>query len=207
MTPEQPFQRDMPVSLWGMSGINWGDAPAWGALVIAGVGGSIALAQLRQQQRVIARELRRSAALEEARFRGQAEDVDMAWSAGNGRETFVQVTNYSRRPIRALDCEIVSEDSGVVVAMPVQAGEMQETKLRRASDWVLPKDGSAPGEWCNVLRAGGRAGFLMSEPPGVGQKALVRFTDDAGLRWQLDNELHLERLTGEPWDHLPAVAR
>jgi hypothetical protein len=31
----------------------------------------------------------------------------------------------------------------------------------------------------------------------LGQKALVLFTDDAGLRWQLDNELHLERVIGE----------
>jgi hypothetical protein len=50
------------------------------------------------------------------------------------------------------------------------------------------------------LRSGGHAGFLMSEPPGAGQRALLRFTDDAGLRWQLDNKLHLERLTSESPD-------
>lgn len=183
-----------------MSGINWGTAPEWVALIIAGVGGWIALAQLRQQQRVIARELRRGAALEEARLRDQAAAIDLAWSAEGLRETFVKVSNRSRRPIRGLDCMIVSEEDGGLIALPVRAGEMQEEKLQSGSGWVLPKNGVAPGEWCNVLRSGGHAGFLMSEPPGSGQRALVRFTDDAGLRWQLDNELHLERLTSESPD-------
>lgn len=180
-----------------MSGINWGNAPEWGALIAAAVGGWIALAQLRQQQRIIARELRRGAALEEARLREQAEAVDVAWSVEGTQETFVKITNNSRRPLRGVDCRIVSERDGGLVALPARAGEMQEKKLLKGSDWVLPKNGVAPGEWCNVLRAGGQAGFLMPEPPGLGQMALVRFTDDAGLRWQLDNELHLERLVGE----------
>jgi hypothetical protein len=181
-----------------MSGIDWGNAPAWGALIVAGVGGWIALSQLRQQQRVIAVELRRSATLEEAQRRGQAEAVDLIWSAKSERETFVLVVNHSRRPIRALDCKIVSEEDGRLVALPAQAGEMQEMKIQKASDWVLPKDGVAPADWCNILRAGGRAGFLMLEPPALGQRALVQFTDDAGLRWELDNELHLELIVGEP---------
>jgi hypothetical protein len=86
------------------------------------------------------------------------------------------------------------EADGTLIALPERAGEMREKKLLRSSDWVLPKDGAGAGAWCTVLRAGGQAGFLMPEPPGPGQRALVRFTDDAGLRWQLDNELHLERL-------------
>jgi hypothetical protein len=206
-----------------MSGIDWGNAPAWGALIVAGVGGWIALAQLRQQQRIIARELKRGAALEEARLRGQAEAVDLAWSAGNGQGTFIKVINSSHRPIRDLECKIVSEKDDGVIALPVRAGEMQlrkasgaSTYIRRVTggdrpkrpagadalnvigrDWTPPKDRVAAGEWCNVLRGGGIAGFLMLQPPGLGQKALVLFTDDAGLRWQLDNELHLERVIGE----------
>lgn len=165
-------------------------------MIVAGVGGCVALAQLRQQQRVIASELFRSATLEETRLRDQAAAVDLAWSDKNGQETFVHVVNNSRRPIRALDCKILSEEDSGVIALPLQAGEMQENP-RKAGDWVLPKDGVAPGEWCNVLRPGGHAGFIMSAPPGSDQKALLRFTDDAGLRWNLDNELHLERITGQ----------
>jgi hypothetical protein len=183
-----------------MSSINWGDAPEWGALIVATAGGWIALAQLRQQQRVITKELRRSADLEETRLREQAAAVDLAWSAESDRRTFVKVINNSRRPIRALDCRIVSAEDGGLIALPDRAGEMQEKKIWKGSNWVLPDNGVAPGQWCNVLRSGGLAGFLMPEPPGSGQRALVRFTDDAGLRWQLDNELHLERLTGESLD-------
>jgi hypothetical protein len=147
-----------------MSGINRGDAPEWGALVVAAVGGWIALAQLRQQQKVITGELRRGAALEEARLRDQAAAVDLAWNAESDRNTFVKVINNSRRPIRALDCRIVSEEGSRLVVLPTRAGEMQEKKLRRGSDWALPEKGVAPGEWCNVLRSGGLAGFLMRNP-------------------------------------------
>jgi hypothetical protein len=170
------------------------------ALIIAGVGGWIALAQLRQQQKVIGRELRRGAELEEARLRDQAAAVDLAWSIKSGRETFVRVTNNSHRPIRDLDCRIVSDKDGELITLPEKAGEMQEKKLQNGSNWVLPDKGVALGEWCNVLRSRGHAGFLMPKPPGSSQRALLRFTDDAGLRWQLDNELHLERITGESSD-------
>jgi hypothetical protein len=119
-----------------MSGIDWGNAPAWGALIVAGVGGWIALAQLRQQQRIIARELKRGAALEEARLRGQAEAVDLAWSAGNGQGTFIKVINSSHRPIRDLECKIVSEKDDGVIALPVRAGEMQLRKASGASTYI-----------------------------------------------------------------------
>jgi hypothetical protein len=69
-------------------------------LIAAAAVGWIVLAQLRQQQKVIEREPTSSAALEEARHRAQAEAVDLAWRTLNVRETFVQVVNYSRRPIR-----------------------------------------------------------------------------------------------------------
>ena len=85
-----------------------------------------------------------------------------------------------------------------MVALPAQAGEMQEMKIQKASDWVLPKDGVAPADWCNVLRGGGRAGFLMLEPPALGQRALIQFTDVAGLLVELDKRLHLELIVGEP---------
>jgi len=176
-----------------VSAINWGSAPEWGALIVAAIGGGVALIQLRQQQRTLIRELRRGAALEEALLREQAGAVDLAWTTDSARETFVKVTNNSRRPIRGVDCRVVLTANGGVIALPSRAGEMQEKKVLKGSDWILPKDGVAPGEWCNVLRAGGQAGFVMPAPPGPGQRALVRFIDDAGLHWQLDNELHLER--------------
>jgi hypothetical protein len=180
-----------------MSGISWGDAPEWGALTVAAIGGWVALAQLRQQQKVITKELTRGAALEEARLRQQAESVDVAWSSENAQETFVEVVNKSRRPIRGLECRIVSDADGKLIARPAKAGEMKAKRFFVSSDWVLPRDGVSPGQWCNVLRAGGHAGFRITEPAGPGQRALVQFVDDAGLHWQLDNELHLERLTTE----------
>jgi hypothetical protein len=61
------------------------------------------------------------------------------------------VSNRSHRPIRGLDCRIVSEEDGGLIALPVRAGEMQEEKLESGGGWVLPKNRVAPGEWCNVF--------------------------------------------------------
>jgi len=48
----------------------------------------------------------------------------------------------------------------------------------------------------HILRAGGKAGFAF--PFAVAEypqpQYWVRFTDDAGLHWQIDPDLHLEKL-------------
>ena len=52
-----------------------------------------------------------------------------------------------------------------------------------------------------VLRAGYKAafawGFTAAQYPNL--LVWVRFTDDAGLRWEISTDLHLEKLTGRDW--------
>ena len=76
-----------------MHGINWGDVPTWLAVVVASVGGGIALRQLRQQGDVIKGEIERNTARDKlldgqirelqqrevSRQREQAEQIDMTW--------------------------------------------------------------------------------------------------------------------------------
>src|ERR1700721_1242610 len=77
-------------SVLAVSGINWGDVPTWLAVVVASVGGGIAL---RQQGDVIKGEIERNTARdklldaqlrelylrETSRQREQAEHIDLTW--------------------------------------------------------------------------------------------------------------------------------
>jgi hypothetical protein len=123
-------------SVLAVSGINWGDVPTWLAVVVASVGGGIALRQLRQQGNVIKGEIERNTARdklldaqlreldqrETARQREQAEDIDLTWKdmPSAPGESLVVVINGSRRPIRSVSCVAWVGDSKERLA-PVRA--------------------------------------------------------------------------------------
>ena len=52
-----------------------------------------------------------------------------------------------------------------------------------------------------VLRAGHTAGFVWSFTAAQYPRLLawIRFTDDAGLHWEIDTALHLEKLKRRDW--------
>jgi hypothetical protein len=52
-----------------------------------------------------------------------------------------------------------------------------------------------------VLRAGETATFVWSFTTAKWPRILplVRFTDDAGLHWEIDNSLHLKKLAKRDW--------
>jgi hypothetical protein len=53
-----------------------------------------------------------------------------------------------------------------------------------------------------VIKAGASGGFIWSsgdKPDLQGSQFWVRFTDDAGLHWEIDNDLHLEKLPERDW--------
>ena len=64
---------------------------------------------------------------------------------------------------------------------------------RDRGGWTFPELASDE-PMIYALRAGGRAGFNFPQYRQEVLEAEVRFNDDAGLRWVLDNELHLKRL-------------
>src|ERR1022692_1393939 len=98
---------------------DWGDIPTWLAVLVASVGGWIALSQLRAQQRQINAEAERSGQrdellnrqLEEAEQRSranrrrQAERVYLrVLTAVAGGAAICEITNASDRPIRWVKC-------------------------------------------------------------------------------------------------------
>jgi hypothetical protein len=180
--------------------INWGDAPTWLAVVVASVGGWIALRQLRDQQDVIRRQ---TIQLE----RQQAEQIGFSWeSAKQVNETIDDpiwmgiVRNDSHRPIRDVTCRIQPG--------PGQGFDLEAQGVGEIVDVGLGSNVSVPvfrhpklDRRVPLIRAGSRFGFKTTVPVKDHEVArmMVRFTDDAGLHWEVDPDLHLAKLDSRNW--------
>lgn len=219
---------------------NWGDIPTWLAVIVASVGGWIALSQLRQQQDVIEadigrqrqrddlleRQLRELADRERSRQREQAEQVILtgrrvilAPPLESGGETAqsrrrppastggsCNVQNESRRPVRQVACRLVL-DGRIVMPSQFDVGT-----LLRGPGGVVSQGMFVParpddfdlgvGKYLNLL-AGGEITAKFPGPEGLTsyEKAryLIRFTDDADRRWQLDDDMHLQPAPDKSW--------
>jgi hypothetical protein len=174
--------------------VNLGDLPTWLAVLAAAIAAGIALWQLRGQQKEIARQV---SALE----RLQANDVDVIVEeivnrppdnpTGEPRKCWALcAVNGSRRPLRNVIGGVrVQPDSKLARAEKVGTAGEKELVRWHPGDRVLP------------LRAGIRVGFVfwcpVDEFPDA--RLAVRFTDDAGLHWQIDQDLHLEPLRHRDW--------
>ena len=51
----------------------------------------------------------------------------------------------------------------------------------------------------SLLRADHKAGFAFSWSAATTYPACVRFTDDAGLHWEIDKDLHLRKFDHRDW--------
>jgi hypothetical protein len=219
---------------------DWGDIPTWLAVIVASVGGWIALSQLRQQQAVIQADfaqqrkrddlldgqLRELADRERSRQREQAEQVTLsggrvvlasppdpagetAQSSGRLQDEpggSSRVRNNSGRPARRVACRLMLDGqaimprrfaNGATFAGP--GGIAGETMFlpATADDFDL-----GTGEYLNLL-AGREILARFPVPGGVSyyDKAtyLIRFTDDAGRRWELDDDMHLAPAPDGDW--------
>ena len=109
------------------------------------------------------------------------------------------VANESRRPIRNVACRIeASPGSGLqearlagvyftipAMTLPSGAGRPAGRALETAETPSIP-----------LLRAGETGSFVFAVSTEQDPEAQVRlrFTDDAGVHWQIDHNLHLEKL-------------
>jgi hypothetical protein len=188
---------------------DWGDIPTWLAVVVATFGGGVALSQLRQQTSVLEGEAMRNVKRDElldgqlrdlqersaAWRRAQADGVDLTWKGGNTpSESWAEVTNNSSRPITAVTCRFRPDDGTgdlssvdvLDVAVFQGGGPMPKT--------YLAMDGVAPTGPVPVLRRERAAAFKFAQRREYPSKGLmlVRFTDDAGVSWELNHDGHLE---------------
>ena len=189
-------------------GSTWNDVRAWATFAVIVLGFAVAAYELNLQRRQFAEEFSRRSARDElldgqlreladrqrSAEREQAESIDLTWDDldDDPGGSLVVVINGSRRPIRSVRCVVYPESSDRTLP-PSRCAEMNPPTLERGG-WTFPDPTGAGGSMIYALRAGGRAGFKFPQSRQELLEAEVQFNDDAGLRWVLNNELHLTRL-------------
>lgn len=108
------------------------------------------------------------------------------------------VDNASRRRIPNATCRIApSEDSGLTLTAE-RTGQLTDVG---SSAHRAMMSNPAEGDTVPLIRVGSQYGFLfrfdIEQNPDA--RLAVRFTDDAGLHWQIDQDLHLEPLGNRDW--------
>jgi len=129
--------------------------------------------------------------------RGQAEGVIVHRVVGHGRQLFADVENGSSRPITDITCSVMSTKDSTLIAKTESCGQFRV----RTSNFGPVAPGPRGVEEMVDERPVSRYGTL---PPGSpckftfattdvneDQIIVAWFTDDAGLRWHLDEFQHL----------------
>jgi hypothetical protein len=191
-----------------------GDLATWMTVVVGGAAAGFVLAQLRQQQRAIDEDrkrgrkrdelldgqLRELADRERQRQREQAEGVKLA-DPGSAE---INIINNSRRPVTRVAPRVVYDD------IMVQASQFSIKERWADGDGVEhvglypPDKGTfdpASGEYRSLLAdTESQAGFTipreLADQPGT---FVVRFNDDEGRRWELNQNMHLARAPNDSW--------
>jgi hypothetical protein len=195
----------------------WDDIRTWFAFVAVIVGVPVAIYQLSLQRRQLAgqqavlegevqRNVRRDQLLDgqlrelEQRSlvaeRAQAEAVsfELTDSAGEVSVYMVNVTNSSSRPIRNIVCRVLSGGGG-----PAQAADSYGQLVDWAPGGEVLQRVVVHGEEGSCLPLL-RPGLIFAFTFGIGRAdcpdatAVARFTDDAGLHWELGHDLHLVKI-------------
>lgn len=142
---------------------------------------------------------------QQRREREQAAHVDVTWNDmpdQPGRSMAILI-NDSERPIFGVVVRGRVVQNAVSLLPAVQTGEMYPAAIPASmappESWTFRS--GKPGDRLESLRPGGRGAFICGFPvtPSPDGRLHVRFTDDAGLHWQLDQDHHLERLTERDW--------
>ncbi|MFF7067322.1 hypothetical protein [Streptomyces pseudovenezuelae] len=167
--------------------VDWGDAPTWVGAFFAAAAAAAAFATLRSQrkqireQQAFIREQERNLGLEREELLAAARDRRLAQARriqlSPSEPAFVRVTNASEDPIRDVDCE--SAGAPASLAVDVEPGEGASAELLAS---VILRSAEQ-----HVARLGvGREAVFQVSALRRGT-VKVRFTDSAGLRWELDD--------------------
>lgn len=196
---------------------NFGDLPTWLTFVAAGVGVPLVIIQFADQKKAIkeefAKQQKRDELLDEqlaqvraannVLIRAQAEKIDLKFGtwpmrvpdgAGGFTEAdpryLARVVNGSSRPIRDVCCRL-KQNPSALSDRPVEIGKYEAYSISGARG-MDPKPG---GDDVALLRSGEEYGFVFGALTTTAPDALmyVTFTDDAGTRWRISHDLHLQR--------------
>jgi hypothetical protein len=187
---------------------DFGDIPTWLAAAFAAFAGWIALHQLGMLREQMAEEADRNAKrdqvldsqLAEARTRSaserrrQAEGVKTDPAPRFAGSSDFAVVNDSGRPIADITCRVISKADGHTIAQARESGIEEQL----AGRWLV-RHPQQVGR-VSVLPPGKRCGFNFVEQPRTEDPIRVAwFTDDAGHRWQIDEQQHLAETNGDEY--------
>jgi hypothetical protein len=198
-----------------------GDVPTWLAVAIAAIGGYAAFRQLRYQQTQIAEEAKRNekrdillesqlaeaAERSKAFRRRQAERINLKRANRSvGRIGIAYVRNDSKRPIRDVTCRL-RLDGSMLMPQSFSVGQglgvRGVLKLKLLKDYLpASKHDADLARGCYRAQLAGetiKAEFLKPVVAVRDMAYLVRFVDDAGARWQLDENMHLQESPDADW--------
>ncbi len=139
--------------------------------------------------------------------RQQAELIATAPSTYEGTPTGLKkdtyhsadVTNGSGRPVRNVVCVLQSQQGGSQeLARNVGQSVHYSAAPGGGGSWVV-FDEWHHDDKVRLLRRGETWVFVFPVVADSQAILTVRFTDDAGLHWQVDNDLHLEQLGSRDW--------
>lgn len=108
------------------------------------------------------------------------------------------VDNASRRRILNATCRIEPSEGASLTLAAERTGQLTDAPGQSHRAML---NNPAEGDTVPLIRAGSRYGFLfrfdLEKDPDP--RLAVQFTDDAGLHWQIDQDLHLQRLDTRSW--------
>jgi hypothetical protein len=198
----------LAVALWYLwrahkHSVAWGDVPTWLEFVVVFIGLPAALLQLNMQRIQLREQQRELAEHRLLQDRQQADKVNLtrdqsdsapATYSATGQVWMAVVTNDSERPIRDVASRIQIVRDGPLIG-DARIGEL--IPMLSAQSGRAFQDLST-GNQVAIIRINHSYGFAFSVGADGHPTAhvMARFTDDAGLHWQLDQDLHLEKLIG-----------
>jgi hypothetical protein len=157
----------------------------------------------RKQAEVVNAQLREMQQRAEAFERQQADAVTLSLTEWGGELPGYEegpqplrmalVGNGSHRPIRDVACRLYTEP-GDEACEPKAIAQIAESDGRSLEDSaVLDQTGATE---FRLIAAGDDAAFVFNiiADVFVEDRLTLRFTDDAGLHWQIDHDLHLKKL-------------
>jgi hypothetical protein len=194
---------------------DWGNFPAWFAFIAAAIAGGVALTQLKAQQDQINAEAERNVKRDQlldsqlaeaqqrtiANQRRQAEKIRLQPDGSLA----AQVSNESQRPIRDVAWRM-EQDSQLILPQkfyfvtyaPGPPGTPVSSSVP-----VPAKVGNydlATGRIFRVLAGEKMKATFARDPQHVqSMKYVIRFTDDAEVRWQLNSDMRLTPAPGNEW--------
>jgi hypothetical protein len=191
--------------------VGWGDVPTWLLVIVGVIGGGAAFWQLRlqriqlyDQQQVIADQAR-------TQERQQAEQVELSRRPAEPMRPddepqhvwMAVVDNRSPRPIRNVVCRIKPSpqtpgEHGGYEWEAEAVAQLVPTAMPPGTEIFIGPDASGQ---VRVIPSGRKYGFKFPIPTKGHEYAefKVRFIDDADLLWEIDNDLHLQRLDSRDW--------